>query len=223
MVTQSNRPITDLIEPPLMAVDMNAPASITIRRLEEEGNHTAIVTDGGRPVGIIRLSTARAEATEEKAVGQLTIEPLAAVLPDTATVEDAIRMNTADLDRLPVVNADGVLIGELPRTKIAAIGLHEGDEVAVVAQTLGTEVPITVKQGQEVVGSDGGHIGMVKDVVVEVNTGRVGHIVVQEGRIFKKEVKVPVDLIDPNAADESVRLKVDKRDIDRLGDMHPDR
>ncbi len=223
MVTQSSRPITDLIEPPLMAVDMNAPAHVTIRRLEEEGNHTAIVTDGGKPVGLIRLSTARNEVTEDKTVGQLTIEPLVAVLLDTATIDDAIRMNTADMDRLPVVNADGMLIGELPRTKIAAIGLHAGDEVAVVAQTLGTDVPMTVKQGQEVVGSDGGHIGMVKDVVVEVNTGRVGHIVVQEGRIFKKDVKVPVDLIDPREMDESVHLKVDKQDIDRLGDMNPDR
>ncbi len=158
MVTQSSRPITDLIEPPLMAVDTNAPAHITVRRLEEEGNHTAIVTEGGKPVGIIRLATARAEATEDKLVGHLTMEPLTAVLPDTATIDDAIRMNTADMDRLPVVNADGMLIGELPRTKIAAIGLHEGDEVAVVAQTLGEDVPMTIKQDQEVVGSDGGHI-----------------------------------------------------------------
>src|SRR4051794_760308 len=120
MVAESHRPITDLVEPPLMAVDMRVPSMVVVRRLEQEGNHTAIITDEGRPVGMIRLSAAREEANDEKLVGQLTVEPLPMVLPDTATVDDAIRMNTANVDRLPVVNADGVLIGELPRTKLAA-------------------------------------------------------------------------------------------------------
>lgn len=219
MVAESHRSIIELVEPPLMAVDMRVPSLVVVRRLEQEGNHTAIITDEGRPVGMIRLSTAREEATEEKLVGQLTVEPLPMVLPDTATIDDAIRMNTADVDRVPVVNADGILIGELPRTKIAATGLNQGDEVPIVAERLGTEMPMTVTAGQTVVGSDDKHIGMVKDVVVEVNTGRVGHIVVEEGKIFKKERKVPVDLIDPTADDGNVHLKVDKADVDRLGDM----
>jgi sporulation protein YlmC with PRC-barrel domain len=219
VVTQSNQPITSLVEPPLMAVDMNVPSTVVVRRLEEEGNHTAIVTDQGKPVGMIRLATARAEAAEDRMVGQLTVESLPVVLPHTATVEDAISMNTANVDRLPVVDENGVLVGELPRTKIAAVGLGEGDEVAVVAERLGNEVPMTIKAGQEVVGSDGGHIGTVKDVVVEVNTGRVGHIVIQEGKLFKKDRKVPVDLINPEMTDDSVHLKVDKTDIDRLGDV----
>ena len=220
MVAESHRSITELIEPPLMAVDMRTPSMTVVRRLEQEGNHTAIVTDEGKPIGIIRLSTARNEASEDKLVGQLTVEPLPMVLPDTTTVDEAIRMNTANIDRVPVVNADGVLVGELPRTKIAATGLSHGDEVPVVAETLGNEVPMSVKAGQEVVGSDGGHIGKVKDVVVEVNTGRVGHIVVEEGTIFKKDRKVPVDLIDPRPTDDAVHLKVDKSDVDRLADLN---
>jgi sporulation protein YlmC with PRC-barrel domain len=220
MVTESHRSITELVEPPSMAVDMRVPSLVVVRRLEQEGNHTAIITDEGRPVGLIRLAAARNEASEDKLVGQLTVEPLPMVLPDTATVDDAIRMNTMDIDRLPVVNADGILIGELPRTKIAATGMHSGDEVPIVAERLGTEMPMTVTAGQSVVGSNGGHIGTVKDVVVEVNTGRVGHIVVEEGKIFKKDRKVPVDLIDPTADDDDVHLKVDKADVDRLGDVN---
>ncbi len=220
MVTESHRSITELIEPPLMAVDMHVPSMVVLRRLEQEGNHMAIITDEGKPIGLITLAAARAEAAEDKLVGQLTVEPLPMVLPDSATVDDAIRMNTANLDRLPVVNADGMLIGELPRTKIAATGLHRGDEVPIVAERLGAEMPMTIKAGQTVVGADGGHIGTVKDVVVEVNTGRVGHIVVEEGILFKKERKVPVDLIDPMSDDDHVHLKVDKADVDRLGDLH---
>ncbi len=219
MVTESHRSIIELVEPPLMAVDMRVPSLVVLRRLEQEGNHTAIITDEGKPIGLITLAAAREEASEDKLVGQLTVEPLPMVLPDSATVDDAIRMNTANVDRVPVVNADGILVGELPRTKIAATGMHQGDEVPIVAERLGTEMPMTIKAGQTVVGSDGGHIGTVKDVVVEVNTGRVGHIVVQEGAIFKKDRKVPVDLIDPMADDDRVHLKVDKADVDRLGDL----
>ncbi len=220
MVTESHRPITDLIEPPLMAVDMRVPSMVVLRRLEQEGNHMAIITDEGKPIGFVSLAAAREQASEEKLVGQLTVEPIPMVLPDTATVDDAIRMNTANIDRVPVVNTDGMLVGELPRTKIAATGLHQGDEVPIVAERLGTEMPMTVKAGQTVVGSDGGHIGTVKDVVIEVNTGRIGHIVIEEGLLFKKERKVPVDLIDPMATDDHVHLKIDKADVDRLGEMH---
>lgn len=220
MVARSNRPISELVEPPLMAVDMRTPSLAVVRRLELEGNHTAIITDDGRPVGIIRLAAAREEAREDKLVGQLTVEPLPAVLPDTTTVDDMMRMDMPNVDRIPVVNADGMLVGELPRTKVAATGMNAHDEVPVVAERLGMEVPMTVKAGQDVVGSDGGHIGTVKDVVVEMNTGRVGHIVLEEGRIFKKERKVPVDLIDPVTDDDAVHLKVDKADVDRLGEMH---
>ncbi|GEM_PF-3983170 len=220
MVTDSHRSITELVEPPLMAVDMRVPSLVVLRRLEQEGNHMAIITDEGKPIGLISLAAAREEASEDKLVGQLTVEPLPMVLHDTDTVDDAIRMNTANVDRLPVINADGVLVGELPRTKIAATGLHQGDEVPIVAERLGTEMPMTIKAGQGVVGSNGGHIGTVKDVVVEVNTGRVGHIVVEEGKLFKKDRKVPVDLIDPVADDDHVHLKVDKADVDRLGDLN---
>ncbi|MHB8645554.1 MAG: PRC-barrel domain-containing protein, partial [Thermomicrobiales bacterium] len=213
MVTESHRSITELIEPPLMAVDMRVPSLVVLRRLEQEGNHVAIITDGGKPIGIISLAAAREEAAEDKLVGQLTVEPLPMVLHDTDTVDDAIRMNTANVDRVAVINADGVLVGELPRTKIAATGLHHGDEVPIVAERLGTEMPMTVTAGQGVVGSNGGHIGTVKDVVIEVNTGRVGHIVVEEGRLFKKDRKVPVDLIDPTPEDDSVHLKVYKADV----------
>ncbi len=220
MVTGSSRPITELIEPPLMAVDMRVPSLVVVRRLEQEGNHMAIITDEGRPIGQISLAAAREEAHEEKLVGQLTVEPLPMVLKDTTTVDEAIRMRTSDMDRIPVVNADGMLVGELPRTKIASTGMSHNDEVPIVAERLGAEVPMTIKAGQSVVGSDGGHIGTVKDVVVEVNTGRVGHIILEEGLIFKKDRKVPVDLIDPRSDDDNVHLKVDKADIDRLGDVN---
>ena len=54
MVTESHRSITELIEPPLMAVDMRVPSMVVLRRLEQEGNHTAIITDEGKPIGLIQ-------------------------------------------------------------------------------------------------------------------------------------------------------------------------
>src|SRR5947208_14147408 len=103
MVTESRRPITELVEPPLMAVDMRVPSLVVVRRLEQEGNHTAIVTDEGKPIGLIRLTAAREEASEDKLVGQLTVEPLPMVLHDTDTVEAAIRMHSARVGLEPGV------------------------------------------------------------------------------------------------------------------------
>ncbi len=47
----------------------------------------------------------------------------------------------ADLDRIPVVNAEGLLVGELPRTGLNAIGGMENYQASVNAEKLGEVMP----------------------------------------------------------------------------------
>lgn len=222
MVTSANTPISSLVEPPEMAVDVGESSTVLVRRLEQAGQQTALVTDGGKPVGVVRLAAARSEAADDRRVGEMTIESLPVVLQDTMTAQDITDIADAGaMERLPVVNAEGLLIGEVPRSKLQTGGTLSSNETATVVTetTLGEPVPISVKIGQDVIGSNGHKIGTVKDVLVEANNGRISHFIVQEGAIFKHERKINVELINPDGGTDAVHLKVDKEDIDRLGDL----
>lgn len=221
MVTRANTPIAELVEPPGMVVDINEPATDLVRRFDAGAESmTAIVTDAGRPVGVIRRAAAESAAGAGTLVGQLPMEPLPALVRDTMTLGDVIAMDTpADLDRLPVVNVDGMLVGEVIRTNLAAAGGMTDNRAEVVTSAQGEAMPFTVVVGQKVIGSDGHSIGTVKDVVQEMVSGRVAHFVIEEGLLFKKERKIPVDLIDPTRGGDDIHLKVDKDDIARLGTL----
>lgn len=217
MVTDANSTIANLIQPPNLAMDVRESSLLLLQRFVQEGHQFAVVTDDGRPVGMIHRAIAEREASEGTLIGQMTLQPLPVVATETMTLGDVMRLGApADLDRLPVVNAAGMLVGELPRTGLTAIGGMENYEATITAEKLGEEMPVTVKVGEKVIGKDGHDIGTIKDVVTEVTSGRIGYILVEEGLLFKKERKIPVDLIDPTHNDGYVHLKIDKEDVDRL-------
>ncbi len=53
-----------------------------VRLFAQQGYQFALVTDDGRPMGMIRRAMAENEASEDKIVGQMTVDPLPA-LPTT--------------------------------------------------------------------------------------------------------------------------------------------
>ncbi len=226
MLQSAHTPITDYLEEPLLAVDVREPSTLLLRRLESDGQQTALIVDGGKPVGIVRLAAAREEAADDRLVGNLSVEPLPVVLQDTMTAQDIVNIpDAAGMDRLPVVNAAGMLIGEIVRSRLLAAGdLREGETATVVTETtLGEAVAVDVREGQSVVSSNGHRIGTVKSVIVEANSGRISHFILTEGTIFKHDRKVNVELIAPDTGDtDTLHLKVDKEDIDRLGDYGVD-
>lgn len=224
MVTNAQTPIAELVEPPGMVADVREQVSDLLRRFTaQEEVLTAIVVDEGRPVGLIRRPAMEHNASAGMLVGQLALEPLPSLARDTMALGDVMGLPTpADLDRLPVVNASGMLVGEIARTRLHATGGMEGNRAEIVTEKMGAEAQMTISVGEKVIGSDGHEIGTVKDVVMEMTTGRVGQIVIEEGALFKKERRIPVDLVDPTR-DDGVHLKVDKADIDRLATLNDER
>ncbi len=225
MVTNAQTPIAELVEPPAMVADAREQASDLLRRFAAQQEFlTAIVVDEGRPVGLIRRPVLEREANAGRLVGQLSLEPLPPLVRDTMALGDVMGMSTpADLDRLPVVNAAGMLVGEISPTRLHATGGMVGNQAEIVTEKMGAEATVTVSVGEKVIGSDGHEIGTVKDVVMEMTTGRVGYLVIEEGLLFKKERRIPVDLVDPTHRDGDVHLKVDKADIDRLATLDDER
>jgi uncharacterized protein YrrD len=80
--------------------------------------------------------------------------------------------------------------------------------VAPVVETRSNlrDVDVVIDKGTEVVGSDGEKVGKVRDVVYGDDGALVGFIV-EKGWLFKKDMRVPIDLV--SETDESeIRLNV---------------
>lgn len=125
----------------VMALESGTPADVAARRMEDKGVSGAPVLDQGRVVGVVTLADllARAGARRpimtsgpflrvEGALADLSVdEAMTAQVvtadPDWPLARAVSMMEEAGVNRLPVVNAEGRLVGILARDDvIRAIG-----------------------------------------------------------------------------------------------------
>ena len=184
-----------------------------------------VVDDNDRPIGAVRYNDIHVAETGGT-VGEVTVAGVPTVGPDQTLTEVSGLMTEYDVDRLAVVDGSGAIVGELTRSALS----HTETSNSTTAQTretlsdadAGIQTPaLQVKQGMSVVGSGGHSIGKIKEILSDVVTGSLTHIVIDTGLIFSHEHSVPADLVDRVEGD-TVHLKVEKSDIEALPDPDPD-
>ena len=180
-----------------------------------------VVDDNDRPIGAVRyndVSTAEAGGT----VADVMTDNIPTIGADQPLEDVTGLMTEYDIDRLAVVDSSGAVVGELTRSALTLSETHgntasTGESLSDA--TAGHDTPVyQVTQDMSVVGSDGGTIGKVRDVLSDALTGALTHIVVHTGLIFGHDKSVPADLVDSVSGDQ-VQLKVDKSDIEALPDL----
>jgi CBS domain-containing protein len=95
----------------------NARVSDVVRRMEEHDVGSVVVVEDGRPVGIVtdrdlvlRVLRVRLDPAEVPVTRVMT-SPLETVTDDLSPLEAAARMRERRVRRLPVLGADGALLG----------------------------------------------------------------------------------------------------------------
>lgn len=180
-----------------------------------------VVDDHDRPLGAVRyndVSAAEAGGT----VADVLTSNIPTIGADQSLEDVAGLMTEHDVDRLAVVDSSGAIVGELTRSALTLSETHgttgtTGESLSDA--TAGRDTPAyQVTQDMSVVGSDGGNIGKVREVLSDALTGALTHIVVHTGLIFGHDKSVPADLVD-NVSGDQVQLKVDKGDIEALPDL----
>ena len=180
-----------------------------------------VVDDNDRPIGAVRyndVSTAEAGGT----VADVMTDNIPTIGADQPLEDVTGLMTEYDIDRLAVVDSSGAVVGELTRSALTLSETHgntasTGESLSDA--TAGHDTPVyQVTQDMSVVGSDGGTIGKVRDVLSDALTGALTHIVIHTGLIFGHDKSVPADLVDSVSGDQ-VQLKVDKSDIEALPDL----
>ncbi len=188
-----------------------------LRRLAREGSRSAIVTDGGVPVGVFDSVTARASCfNEHEQVEDVMLRDIPSLTEEMTIDEASDRTIAAGADRMPVVDRDGYLIGELTRRDLVAETRSELESSSMPARRAEPRVidandPASVlsdaEPGMVAVATDGVRVGVVVDVHIVDETDT--WLVVEHGMLNRKRTIVDgnlVDLVD----DDVVILSIDQ-------------
>lgn len=209
--------VADIMGPPSETVTPETPASVVRRRLEGETLRSLIVAEGRRPVGVVRWRDLGPEA-EGRLAGEVMTTNLPVVRPEMTLAEARALVHDVDVDLIPVVNDQGELVGEIHRTQLVLVEIERPEAEGPIATSSPTDVePIVhVVRGMDVVGADGDKIGEV-DEVAQDELGRITHLVIRRGLLFKHRKRIPVDEIAGVETDRIV-LSITEDDVDRLPD-----
>lgn len=210
--------VGEIIGPPSETVTPETPAAVVRRRLEGETLRSLIVAEGRRPVGVVRWRDLGPEA-EGRLAGEVMTTNLPAVRPEMTLAEARALVHDVDVDLIPVVNDQGELVGEIHRAQLVLVEIERPEAEGPVATSSPTDVEpiIHVVKGMDVVRTDGDKIGEV-DEVAQDELGRITHLVIRRGLLFKHRKRIPVDEIARVETDRVV-LSITEDDVDRLPDL----
>lgn len=214
--------VRDVMQPLTEYIDAGQSVAMARQRMQGvEAIRSLLVVDGsGQLVGAVRYADINRESDPGTTVGDVVIGnvPLAHVNQPIQELQGV--MTESGLDRLPVVDEQGAVVGELPRAALT-ISEHAAESGARMSPTLSGEVApgLAVERDMPVVGQNGDKIGTVKEVLVDSLNSELTHIVVHTGWLFGKDHAVPADLIG-GVNDGNVQLKVDKHEVSVLPALH---
>ncbi len=217
------RCVRDVMSPPEGVIQTTQTLAAARQRMMGDMRiKSLIAADGDRAAGMIRYNDISQESAA-KTVADVMLTEVPTVGVDDALQDLTGVMTQYDIDRLAVIDQRGVIVGELPRASLtlAETTTAEGvtaSELLSNAQANQTSPVYNVRKDMTVVGTGGGKIGKVKEVLSDALSGSLTHLVVHTGLIFGKDKSIPADLID-NVEGDEVCLKVDKSEVDMLPDI----
>jgi len=195
------------------------------RRMESEAKRSLIVVDGDAPVGILewRQMLRMSERPNEMLVSDFMTRDIPLLTQDMPIEAAGERLTNVDLETLPVVDADGHLVGEVPRSVVfrrqeSTEQVKTNEPVVAGSPTAHEQGPLAqVSTGMTVNGSSGSKLGQVSDILVGVS-GQLEAIVVEHGLFGRKHKKLPADLITGVDADQVV-VTIDSPEFKALADI----
>jgi CBS domain-containing protein len=131
----------DLMTSPIETVEIDTPVEETVKRMDEKDIHRLLVTENGRPVGIISLSDfvagiAAQEASRRETVGDVMSGTFLVCRESTPVLSAARTMTQTGWRSIIVVNSKGRLRGILTRRDLLRLAGHLVEESMVVGQLI---------------------------------------------------------------------------------------
>jgi CBS domain-containing protein len=148
LATMRSLTARDLMTSPIETVEINTPVEETARRMDEKDIHRLLVTENGRPVGIISLSDfvagiAAQEAARRETVGDVMSDTFLVCRENTPILSAARTMTQTGWRSIIVVNSRGRLRGILTRRDLLRLAGRPVEESMVVSQLINRKLLTT--------------------------------------------------------------------------------
>lgn len=215
--------IRDLIMPDVDTIHPDDTVVAAKRRMEAQTIRSLLVVEDDRPVGVVRWRVINS------ADGSMLIRDVMEANVPTIPVDSSMDSigglfsgADVDYDRLPVVDENGVLVGELPRGAVTKRGvateeatrplqsMSEADEVA-------TEPALHIERGMNVIGADDDKLGTVDDVELNAE-GAISGFTVKHGLLGRHSKRLPVDVI-VGTRDKDLLVTIGNTEFKMLADI----
>ena len=216
MVVQSEH-VRDVMVPGVETINATDNVRVARRRFDSQTERSLVVAEDGRPIGIIEYRSIMDQnaVPAEAPISEFMKTEFPTLTQDMplAEAQQALAGGDVDLDRIPVVDDNGMLVGVVARTSLAraqtvtqAAAVNEtepwGDAPPAGFSGPGQEAVATPEQaagpqistGMNVVGENGDKLGTVSEVLAGPQ-GLATHFMVQHGLLRKKHKRLPVDEI----------------------------
>lgn len=237
--------ISDIVVPDIGTVGPDEPVRVARRRMESQTRRSLIVVQQDLPVGVVQWRDIMTEGDAEAPVQDFMVREFPRLTLDMSVEEarDHLANLGVDVDRLPVVDEAGRLVGEVPRTAVshqqevietvptaeagaspepwpedrdAATVTDGSPDVTTRGTTEGNGEP-SIGSGLNVVGSDDKKLGTVDQVIVDP-AGRLMAFTVTHGLLGRKHKRVPADVID-HVEDDNVVVSIGHTEFSQLADI----
>jgi CBS domain-containing protein/sporulation protein YlmC with PRC-barrel domain len=213
--------VGDLLVPEVDTITPNESVIVVKRRMESQTTRSLIVVEADRPVGVVQwrgLSQHDGDTTVRDVM--LTEVPLLRAEMTIDEVRTYLAGMDVDLDHLPVVDDNGVLIGEVPRGAItkSESATTAATETVVAGPEQDRDTPVVrLEKGMTVLGASGSKLGTIDEVDLTPE-GRIAHFTVKHGLLTKHHKRLPADVI--KAVDgDTVILNLDQPEFKMLADI----
>jgi hypothetical protein len=168
------------------------------RRMESQTARSLVVVEADRPIGLVQWrGINQLDGNLSVRDVMLTEFPLLRAGMSVDEVRDYLTGMDVDLDQVPVVDANGVLIGEAPRSAItkSETATTGATEQVVAGPEQDRAAPIMrLEQGMTVMGDAGHKLGTVEAVDLSPE-GNIAHFTVKHGLLTKHYKRLPADVI----------------------------
>lgn len=215
------RTISQLMQTPDNVVAADGSVRTTLPQFKLETARALIAVAGHRPIGALTRNRVDglAEIDLDRPVHEFVID--VPVFEESMSL-DAARMQADaghfEVDRLPVIDADGILVGVIDRSVL----IHEADtfrteQGALEVSRAGVDsATVELTKGMTVRGSDDEKLGEIDEVFVE--QGRVAALIVKHGLLGRHHKRIASDHV-VRASTDDVYLDFGKQEFKFLADM----
>jgi CBS domain-containing protein len=218
-VEMATETLSELVTTEVDSIDANEPASHARRRMDTMETRSLLVMEGNELVGIVRRNALidRTEGELERPVNVFMSREFPTFRQNQSPNEahDALE-GDINTEQIPVLDEEGKFIGVVNRNQLT------GAMEPVGGTTHDEHVPaqLPLEDGMTVKDSEGSNLGDLAEGDFKADGG-VEFIIVEHGLIFKKQKRLPGDVVD-RVEDGDLILSITSTEFSMINDIDDD-